>query len=215
MSGKGTKSLCKITILALGLALSLLSCGISTTAYLYSPLTFSVTQADISISNDGANYEPSEGSNQTFLGIDIYYRIFQNRPDAVIVHEQLISAGDRYDGNPDAFMDSTETSGFYHMRKASNSAQPSVTIAANDYSLHTISTTSWKFDDSVQLVRNISRPENSFPEKNFDAGDQDYKGNASIGGTFYMVLFAVSYGQDTIGAPVYSDPVVATSILQF
>jgi hypothetical protein len=30
-----------------------------------------------------------------------------------------------------------------------------------------------------------------------------------------MVLFAVSYGEDSIWAPVYSDPFIADSILEF
>lgn len=218
MNGNSAKSLYKITILIIVIALFLFGCGISTTAYLYPPLIFSVEPSVISIRNDGTNYEPSEGSKQTYLGVNIYYRIFQVRQDAEAVHIQLTNASSTYDGNPDAFMNYAEGQGFVYMREATNSSQPSITIAPTDENRHIISTSSWELDNdsSYILERNINRQENSFLEKNFDADDPDYKGADSTGGgSFYMVLFAVSYGEDTIGAAVYSDPVVATSILEF
>ncbi len=217
MSGKGANSICRKALITLLLAIPFAGCGISTTAYLYAPLNFSITPSAISIRNNGLNYEPSEGSDQTFLGIDIYYRIFQNRQDAETALSTVSSLRDGYLGNPDAFINYVEAQeDFCYMRKAATSARPGLEISpASDESPHTIDTSSWKLDGTVQLVRNISRPENSFLEKNFNEDDQDYEGSTSIGGTFSMVLFAVSYGQDTIGAPVYSNPVVASSILEF
>ena len=219
MRGKGVNSLYVKIMLALGFALLGSGCGISTTAYLYPPLDFSVDQSSITIRNNGLNYESSEGVNQTFKGINIYYRIFQNKSDAQGKQNNLLTSKKGYEGNPDAFMNYAETQEFCYMRKATSSAQPTVIIAANNESLHTISTTTWELDnDSTYiLVRNINRPENNFLEKNFDkADDQDYTGDDSTGGgTFHMVLFAVSYGEDSIGAPVYSDPFIADSILEF
>jgi hypothetical protein len=221
LRGKGAYSIYINKILIFLPAIFLYGCGISTTVYLYPPQDFSVssTSSEISIKNNGSNYEPSEGSKQTFLGIDIYYRIFQNRGDADTGLSQLISSADTYDGNPDAFINYAETQGFYYMRKALISTRPTIEIApvdARDSSLYTISVSSWKLDDSILLLRNINRLENSFSEKNFVTSDPDYEGDDSTErGTFYMVLFAVSYGVDTIGAAVYSDPVIATTILEF
>jgi len=217
--GKDVNSLYGKIMLALEFALLWSGCGISTTAYLYPPLDFSVDKSSITIRNNGLNYESSEGVNQTFKGINIYYRIFQDKSNAQGKQNDLLTLKEGYEGNPDAFMNYAETQGFCYMRKATSSAQPTVIIAANNESLHTISTTTWELDNDSNyiLVRNINhRPnENNFLEKNFDADDQDYMGNDSTGGgTFHMVLFAVSYGQDTIGA-IYSDPVIATTILEF
>lgn len=221
MRGKGVNSLYGKIMLALGFALLWSGCGISTTAYLYPPLDFSVDQSSITIRNNGLNYESSEGVNQTFKGINIYYRIFQDKSNAQGKQNDLLTLKEGYEGNPDAFMNYAETQGFCYMRKATSSAQPTVIIAANNESQHTINTTTWEEkgldnDSNYILVRNINRPENNFLEKNFDADDQDYTGNDSTGGgTFHMVLFAVSYGEDSIGAPVYSDPFIADSILEF
>jgi len=218
LRGKGENYLYGELLIASLFALIYSGCGISTTAYLYPPASLVVSGSQITVQNDGANYEPSEGSNQTFLGIDIYYRIFQNSSVAESRRNQLSSWSAMYDGNPDSFISSAESAGFRVMRKTSTSSRPTIALAdASDESLHTIITSTWILDGGVQVVRDgYTSPKRDFSEKIFSSTDQDYEGADSSGvGTFYIVLFVVSYGEDTIGAAVYSDPVVATSILEF
>jgi hypothetical protein len=216
LRGKGTKYRWNNIIFALFLVTLIAGCGISTSAYLFSPLRFDVSNSQLSVQNDGANYEASEGSAQTFKGIDIFYKIFQDNARASVELTQLNDWTSIYYGNPEAFISRAKTNGFIPMRKDSTAMQPLIGLVATDESLHTIETSNWKLDGSVQVVRNITRSQNSFLEKNFADDDPDYNGANSIGGgTFYMVLFAVSYGEDTIGAPVYSDPFIALNILTF
>lgn len=218
MRGKGVNSLYGKIMLALGFALLWSGCGISTTAYLYPPANLIVSGSQISVQNNGANYEPSEGLKQTFKGIDIYYRIFQNNLAAGNLKSDLITrASSTYYDSPDAFISYAEGRGLCIMRKATGPARPTVDMEASDESLHTIVTSTWILDDGTQVVRDgFTSPKNDFSEKTFASTDQDYEGEASSGGgTFYLVLFAVSYGEDSIGAPVYSYPVIASSIVEF
>lgn len=218
MRGKGYISLIRKQLLTT-LLLSLIGCGLSTSIYLYFPQDFTITQTNMSVKNDPRNYEASEPVlNQTFKGIDIYYRVFQNQATAQNVHDQqLENLKNVYDGNPNAFIQSVEDSlEFRLMRNATNSSRPLISMLANDESEYIISIKDWKINSGDSVLRDITRPEKSFLLKDFKKADEDYTGEDLTGiEDVYLVAFAISYGKDTVGASVYSDPFIALNILAF
>lgn len=201
----------------LGLLALLQGCGISSPAYLEPP-AISVSNSQISVRNSSGNYFPSEGSNQTFKGIEIYYKVFQLRSAAESAFTSLSSYASQYQDYPDYFMTAAGNAGFTRMRRASDRNRPLISIGADNTKLYTVSLSSWDLlDDAYNVlfpvVRDITADSSrlAFQERNFQAGDVDYQGDTWIGGgPFHIVCFAVSFGEDTsgtsIGAPIYSVP---------
>ncbi len=203
--------------LLLGFLALLQACGISTLVYLEPPAIF-VSNSQISVRNNSGNYFPSEGSSQTFKGIEIYYRVFKERTAAETAFANLNSYASQYQNYPDYFMSTAINAGFTRMRRRSDRNRPLISIAANNTGLYTVSLTSWDLSDDANnvlfsVVRDIPADSSrlAFQERNFQADDDDYQGETWIGGgPFYIVCFAVSFGEDSsgssIGAPIYSVP---------
>jgi len=203
--------------LLLGLLALAQACGISSIAYLEPPY-ISVSNSQISVRNNSGNYFPSEGSSQTFKGIEIYYRVFEERTVAETAFISLNSYASQYQNYPDNFMSNAINDGFTRMRRASDRNRPLISIAANNTGLYTISLTSWDLSDDANnvlfsVVRDIPADSSrlAFQERNFQADDVDYQGETWIGGgPFFIICFAVSFGEDSsgssIGAPIYSLP---------
>jgi hypothetical protein len=227
-------------------ALSLLitSCGLPTVTYLYPPSYFSVENSGISVKNDIKNHDDSEGSTQTYKGIELYYRVYSSEPAAVSTISTLNSLASNYADEPDSFISAaTSTYKFSRLRNTHSSTSPLIPIDASDdsrYYLTFSATSNWTLadengvlltdndsNDISQVTRTLDSNPNasslSFFEKDFNVGatstDSDFWGSASTStsDTVYIVFFAVSYGidQSTVGQAVYSAPSVATSPIEY
>jgi len=204
--------------------LTLSTCGLPTVAYLYPPYMNVNGNASIRLNNDSRNYEASEGASQTYRGIEIFYRIYQNQNTAASALTDLTSLSSNYDGAPDSFM-SIATGSTYKFRRLRDSntpdQQPLLSIAAGDASNFDLNLTSgdWTFGIGSTIIRNITTAANtSFYKKDFETGDDDYAGSTfSPTATYYIVLFAVSFGidQTTVGQTVYSMPVIPSNYVSY
>ena len=213
------------------------SCGLPTVSYLYPP-TMTVNNTIISLQNDARNYESSEGSNQTYRGIEIFYHVYQNESSASSMLTTIGNLSDSYDNEPDTFKDIVTGSSynFQRLRNTINLSQPLIPINASSdemFYLNLKSNADWELDDHnnspvydgttniSQIVRNItaSNSATGFYSKDFDTTDVDYTGSTitSSATTVYIVFFAVSYGSDqtTVGQPVYSMPYIPSSYVVY
>lgn len=220
------------------------SCGLPTVTYLYPPSYFSVDSAGLSVNNDISNYDDSEGSSQTYKGIEIYYRVYSSTIAAESVIATLTTLADSYSDEPDSFMSAaTGTYKFSRLRNTYSSTTPLIPMDADDASRYYIafsSTADWALTDengstltdgSANDISKITRTLDSNPntsslsffEKDFNVGasatDSDFAGSVSttLSDTVYIVFFAVSYGidQSTVGQTVYSAPYIASSYASY
>ena len=199
-----------------------------TVTFLYPPQNFFFSgNATISVQNTNLNYDASEGVSQTFKGIEIFYRIYQDSSTASTMLSTLLALSDSYSGNPDRFVEVvTGTSYKYvRLRNSIDRIQPLLAISATDentYSIQLNGASNWTLTKGLttyDVVRTIGTTSaESFYIKEFIQGDDDYEGNTTVSGsTFYIVFFAVSYGQDqtTVGQNVYSMPYIPSSIATY
>ena len=203
--------------------LLLSACGLPTVAFLYPPI-IDVQNSIIRLNNDSRNYEASEGASQTYRGIELFYRIYQDRNSADEILTALANLSASYDGAPDSFM-SIATGSTYKFRRLRDSnaldQQPLLSISASDESNFDLDLTSgdWTFGIGSTIIRNIATTANtSFYKKDFETGDDDYAGSTSSPtATYYIVLFAVSFGidQTTVGQTVYSMPAVPANYVSY
>ncbi len=226
-------------VICLAFALLAAGCGLPTVAYLYPPQYMSVDNAGLSVKNDPRNYESSEGTSQTYKGIEIFYRIYQNENAAsAMVSTTLPDLVDSYADNPDSLMSLLSGSSykFSRLRNSYSRSEPLIPIDASDESsfyINISSTADWLLTDDSNtplldsssndisiMVRTLDSTSSDvrFSEKDFNAGDDDYNGTTgSSSDTYYIVLFSVSYGldQSTIGQTVYSMPYIPTSYVEY
>jgi len=230
-----------IILSTVALSLLIASCGLPTVTYLYPPVYFSVDNSGIGVKNDSNNYDDSEGSAQTYRGIEIYYRVFSSATSAASVIDSLNSIASSYSDEPDTFISvATGTSyKFSRLRNTYSSTTPLIPIDASDESQYYLSfsrSANWTLtnengvaltdsdgNDISQITRTLDSNPNvsslSFFEKDFNVGtassDYDFAGTVSTtsSDTVYIVFFAVSYGidQNTVGQTVYSAPYIASS----
>lgn len=226
------------------ISLFMASCGLPTVTYLYPPVYFSVDNSGIAVKNDSNNYDASEGSAQTYKGIEIYYRVYSSSTAAASTITSLNSLASTYSDEPDSFMSAaTGTYKFSRLRNTYISTAPLIPIGASDESrfyLTFSSTADWSLTDEdgnlltdgdgndvSQVTRTLDSNPNlsslSFFDKDFNVGnasiDSDFAGSASTSSsdTVYIVFFSVSYGldQSTVGQTVYSAPSIATSPVEY
>jgi len=226
-------------VICLAFALLAAGCGLPTVAYLYPPMGMDVKNSVISVANDSRNYESSEGTSQTYKGIEIFYRIYQNENSAsAMVSTTLPDLVDSYADNPDSLMSLLTGSSykFSRLRNSYSRSEPLIPIDASDESsfyINISSTADWLLTDDSNtplldsssndisiMVRTLDSTSSDvrFFEKDFNAGDDDYNGTTgSSSDTYYIVLFSVSYGldQSTIGQTVYSMPYIPTSYVEY
>jgi hypothetical protein len=216
------------------------SCGLPTVTYLYPP-DISVDKAALSVSNDPNNYDSSEGSSQTYKGIEIYYRVYTSSSAAASIIVTLNSLADSYGDEPDSFISAaTGTYKFSRLRNTYSSTTPLIPIEADDASRYYIafsSVSDWTLTDEngdsmndgnghdiSKITRTLDSNPNSsslsFYEKDFNvsasATDSDYAGSASASASDTL-FFAVSYGidQSTVGQIVFSAPYIASSYAEY
>ncbi len=217
------------------------SCGLPTVTYLYPPVSFSVDNSGIGVKNDSNNHDDSEGSAQTYRGIEIYYRVFSSAATAASVIDSLNAIASSYSDEPDTFISAaTGTSyKFSRLRNTYSSTTPLIPIDASDESQYYLSfsrSSDWTLtnengvaltdtggNDISGITRTLDSNPNasslSFFEKDFNVGtassDYDFAGSVSTtsSDTVYIVFFAVSYGidQNTVGQTVYSAPYIGSS----
>lgn len=210
------------------------SCGLPTVTYLYPPkdLTVDKRAKILSVKNNSYNYDDSEGSTQTYRGIEVYYRVYDSDTKADAAITNLNALADTYTDDPDSFMSYAEsTYKFSRLRKSDTSAQPLISIDAADESYYYINLdiySNWRLTDDNSTVlsyitrtldNNTNSSSLSFFDKDFNSGDFDFAGttSTSTSDTVYIVFFAVSYGidQSTVGQTVYSAPYVASSYAEY
>ena len=209
------------------------SCGLPTVTYLYPPIDFSVDSSGLSVKNDISNYDASEGSTQTYRGIEIYYRIYPSATAATSAIGTLNTLAASYADNPDSFINlvAGATYKFSRLRKKTSTTQPLVQLAADDgsgYYINFSKSVDWALsDENGNVISSITRTLDSnannsnlsFFEKDYNVGDYDFAGSSNATSTtqVYIVFFAVSYGidQSTVGQPVYSAPYVASSYAEY
>lgn len=224
-----TQKLCQISSFIYALA-TIVSCGLPTVAYLYPPAEFAVTDTELTIRNNPNNYEASEGTDQTFLGIDIYYRVYQSQSSAETALTSLERLADLYEDKPSQFESVVRGSGYsFRSLKREDDSTPLLSIDSDDIANYYLRFTSlsnpWHLVDNQgtpidKVLRNFDGSGTSsspqFEAGEFHSGDPDYvgSGSPSATSTVYVVFFAVSYGQDVtssaVGQEVFSDPYIPT-----
>lgn len=206
---------------------ALTGCGLPTVAYLYKPSDFEVGTALLTIKNSPNNYEPSEGEDQTFLGIEIYYRVYQTDAAAETALANLSALADLYEDKPSQFETVVSSSGYgFRPLKRHDGTRPFLTIDSDDISRYYLYFDEWHLVDSQStLIDEVQRnfdesgtgSSNYFQKGDFRSGDPDYSGTGSPSATtrVYIVFFAVSYGLDitssATGQEVFSDPYIPTN----
>jgi len=219
--------------------LSNLSCGLPTIAYLFSPKQFIVNDSTIRIQNDGQNYVDSEGTDQTFKGLDIYYHVFDSESRAIQMLATLSTLKTTYTDNPDMFI-KTVTNSTYRFARIRNTqylTPPLIPIAdpsvEKSYYVTIHQDSNWFLSDEnnvalydgsndiSSLIRNFSNRSTVYPgfqHMDFLTGDDDYTSSSSVKpGKIFIVLFGISFGIDpsTIGAGLYSTPIIPTSYISY
>lgn len=217
-------------------AVLLSGCGFPTVTYLYPP-SITLSGSIISVRNDKRNYEASEGVDQTYQGIEIFYRIYQNELTASSIFDTTLpDLRGRYDKEPDTFIDiAVNTYGFMRLRNSETSGPPLIPIAANNedlYYLQLKTDSDWLLTDQYsnplfdgaadisKIIRSLttSTSDTSFFKRDFKANDDDYSGSTVEGQPeYYIVFFAVSYGKDqtTVGQAVYSIPQIPNNYAKY
>jgi len=214
--------------------LFLAGCGLPTVTYLYPPLDMTVDSNIVKVHNNSNNYEASEGINQTFKGIELFYRVYQNESTASAALAPLGSLADTYSSDPESFIAiaTNDTYRFLRLRNSKTTIAPLLALAAtddNDYYLNLNSATDWTltdssntsvFTDGSTIIRDLdtSTSNTSFYLKDFMAGDDDFNGSTiNTGDTVYIVFFSISFGVDqtTVGQTVYSVPYIPTTYASY
>lgn len=230
----GLRKASTLALILSTVALSLIvtSCGLPTVAYLYPPKDLTVQDNILSVKNNSRNYDDSEGTDQTYLGVEVFYRVYDSETAAENSIANLQSLSDTYTDDPDSFVTyAKSTYKFSRLRKKDTSASPLISIDAADESTYNIYfdkkaiSDDWRLTDENSNVicyvtrtldSNANTSSASFPEKDFQYGDSDYSGStiASSDSDVFIVFFAVSFGVDqngTVGQNVYSSPDIASS----
>jgi hypothetical protein len=213
------------------------ACGLPTISYLYKPTVFTVDNATISVTHSILNYEVSEGIDQSYKGLEIFYHIYDTQEQAAEILTTLSNHASTYAENPDSFIKiATGTNlNFQRMRNTLTSSEPLIPIdnPQNDqsYYIDIKSNAYWIIKDSAgnsltdgsldisNIIRTIAnRTPVGFHEKDFLVGDSDYtQKNSFSPDTVYIVCFTVSFGTDinTLGAVLYSDPLIGSNYITY
>lgn len=212
-------------------ALIALACGLPNVPYLYPPAEFDVGNTSIKITSNQENYQASEGSDQSYLGMEIYYHVFDS---AVAANAKLTQdvrrLSETYEKSPASFIKAITGAShrFQRLRNSTNNSAPLIPIAnpavATSFYVNPSRSTSWNMTDEdlveiSTIVRNISNRvlgDLDFKAMDFLSGDDDYTG-ASSPGTIYIVLFGISFGKDpeSTGVELYSSPKIDQDIIEY
>ena len=217
------------------LYLIILSCFISCGLYSYVSLNppssfYSVGLNFLELHHDLNN---NDGSDQEFLGYEIFYRAYNDFNIATGDNDLLANANINYLGNPDGFINYAKSLGFLRLRKKTNDSNdnsPLVTIIDSSpevYYIELNTSIDWIISstylsdtsDDIELVRSIIpdyATRRSFSSAaNYHQGDADYEGESSPT-TVYFVFFAVAFGTDTASiSNIYSEAKIIGTPIQY
>ncbi len=223
-------ALLKLAALALLVPVCVSSCGIDTVILLYPPQDFSVpSKGFLDLSHQVENYDPLEGTSQSFKGYEIYYRAFDDADEASDEAALMVSKADEYSERPLAFWSyATDDRSFARMRLNNSGDIPLMkldsTAAASEKSFYISmkSDSNWKLSDDgsldLEVFRSIAEPSrlSFYKRTNFLTGDADYAGENNPS-NLYFVFIAFAYGVDasTTGQAVYSIPFVIAEGVDF
>jgi hypothetical protein len=214
------------------------SCGLPSIPYLYPPSEFDVSSSSIKIKNNMENYQASEGINQSYLGLEIYYHVYETQSAAGSAYNQLVSFASNYENSPSTFVKTLTGSNYRFQRlRNANSNSPVLIPVANpalpvSYYINLSQTSAWRLtdengayfpsgDEALSTIRrnvpNRVPVDAGFHAMDFRSGDEDYTGITSLPSTVYILMFGISYGQDpvNIGVPIYSAPSLDSDIITF
>lgn len=211
-------------------ALMSFACGLPNVPYLYPPTEFDVGNTSIKITSNVENYQASEGSDQSYLGMEIYYHVFDSATTANAKVAQIVSLSATYEKSPASFIKVIISAShrFQRLRNSTTNSAPLIPITnpavASSFYVNPSRSTSWNMTDEdlveiSTIVRNISNRvlgDLDFKAMDFLSGDDDYTG-ASSPGTIYIVLFGISFGKDpeSIGVALYSSPNIDQDIIEY
>jgi hypothetical protein len=214
------------------------ACGLPTYIYLYPPTDFFNTGSSespllLELDHDSQNYDSSEGSDQSFRGYEIYYKVYDSETAANSAVSTLSSQASTYYKDPDSFMTWANGANYVRLRNETTNVSPLISLTAmeaeSDQSYYVNlddldvdvpgSWTLYNVSDAntpsahIVLRRNISETSRSDFQtaSNYHSGDEDYTGSNDPS-KVYFVLFAVAYGYDVSNfSDVYSVPAYITS----
>jgi hypothetical protein len=217
------------------------ACGLPTYIYLYPPTDFFNTGSSgstlLELDHNAQNYDSSEGSNQSFRGYEIYYRVFDTTSAATSAVSTLSSQASAYYKDPDSFMTWANGASYVRLRNVTTNLSPLISLTASaaasdqayyvnlDDLMATVSG-SWTLynvtdaDTSsahVVLRRNISEALRSDFQTaaNYHTNDEDYTGSSNPS-MVYFVFFAVAYGWDDSNfTEVYSVPAIISNYVSY
>ena len=205
--------------------LLLFSCGLPTSDYLYPPAGFSSPSGNlVQLVHDTRNiYEVAE----LFRGYDIYYRIFDNRDDAIdssIYLSEYLTSGN--------ITSIASSQGYYVLVKYDKNnalvdTAPLIPVSDNSYDyfdLNLKSSERWTITSEDEttiysIVRDKKTATSTYADfylsANYEKGDLDYESDGisdNDDGSVYIVFFAVAYGISSSLSEIYSDPIVLEPI---
>lgn len=221
----------------LPLIVLVVSCGLPSVPYLHPPSDFDVSPSSIKITNNMENFQASEGSDQSYRGLEIYYHAYESPSAAAIAHSQLENLASSYEKSSSSYIKivTGTTYKFKRLRNA-NFDSPALIPVVNpalpvSYYINISQTGFWRITDDnnvhfpsgdtglSSIIRNVANrvPANpGFHAMDFQSGDEDYTGS-SLPSTVYILMFGVSYGLDpmTIGVPIYSAPLLDPDVIVY
>lgn len=206
------------------------SCGLPKILYLYPPKSFYASGNNaVMLVHDTQNYDVLEGTNQSFKGYEIYYRIYDTVSKAENGISLLNNKMTANPNSPDIVMSyALNTLKYSRMKNIDTSSQPLIFVTSPEnnaeFELSLNQVSNWEISgdslgSSIHVVRPISDStrQDFFNKNNYLVADADFDGSADNPENVYIVLFAVAYAKDpdTIGQIVYSQPAVMSAPIQF
>jgi hypothetical protein len=207
------------------------SCGLYSYVSLNPPISFDDKGSNLLELHHDLNN--NDGSDQEFLGYEIYYRAYSDFNIAKGDDELLATANSNYLGNPDGFINYAKNLGFLRLRRKTNdSADNPPLLAITDtspevYYIELTTLGEWILSptyqsdttDNIELVRSIisdyATRSSLTSATNYYQGDIDYEGESSPT-TVYFVFFAVAFGTDTASfSSIYSEARVIGTPIQY
>ncbi|HWR10921.1 MAG TPA: hypothetical protein VN445_03795 [Rectinemataceae bacterium] len=205
-------------------------CGLPTYLYLYSPSDFfKSSESQLALEHNISNYDSSEGSDQSFKGYEIYYRVYDSSTAAQSDIDSLVSMASNYEGYPDSFMTyATSSLDFVRLRSVSSNESPVISISnPSDSAVFYVNLNDgaeWSLNDGDNsilsyLARSITSDFSTrgsfFTSSNYESGDDDYEGSDAPA-AIYFAFYTVAFGSDPeTFETVYSDPVIIDSYLSY
>jgi len=218
-------------LLYLIILLVLASCGLYSYVSLNPPSRF--YSAGLNFLELHHDLNNNDGSDQEFLGYEIFYRAYSDFNNAKRDNDLLVTANRNYLGNPDGFINYAKNLGFIRLRRKTNESTDNppllliTDVSPEVYYIELNTSGDWIISptnfsdtsDDIELVRSIIPDyltRRSFSlVANYHQGDADYEGESSPT-TVSFVFFATAFGKDTASfSSIYSEGTVIDTPIQY